>query len=331
MIKKYYELKKIDLKKNQFFLLYGENEGHKKQIIEEEFKKFYSENIYHYEENEVIKNEESFFNNILSKSFFESEKLIIISRVTDKIKDIVEKLLEKKIGDFVLILNAGLLEKKSKLRSLIEKNKYTVCVPFYEDNNQTLSTLVNQFCRESKVPISQQSINLIVQKCRGDRQNLTNELEKIKNFARNKTKIKIEDILKLTNLAENYSVSELIDNCLAKNIKKTVHILNENNYSLDDCILIIRTFLVKSKRLLKLFKNIKNTKNVDDVISSFKPPIFWKDKEIIKRQIDSWSYKSIENLVFRISEIELLIKKTSNNSVNIISDFIIEQVQTASN
>ena len=331
MIKKYYELKKIDLKKNQFFLLYGENEGHKKQIIEEEFKKFYSENIYHYEENEVIKNEESFFNNILSKSFFESEKLIIISRVTDKIKDIVEKLLENKIEDFVLILNAGLLEKKSKLRSLIEKNKYTVCVPFYEDNNQTLSTLVNQFCRESKVSISQQSINLIVQKCRGDRQNLTNELEKIKNFARNKTKIKIEDILKLTNLAENYSVSELIDNCLAKNIKKTVHILNENNYSLDDCILIIRTFLVKSKRLLKLFKNIKNTKNVDDVISSFKPPIFWKDKEIIKRQIDSWSYKSIENLVFRISEIELLIKKTSNNSVNIISDFIIEQVQTASN
>ena len=331
MIKKYYELKKIDLKKNQFFLLYGENEGHKKQIIEEEFKKFYSENIYHYEENEVIKNEESFFNNILSKSFFESEKLIIISRVTDKIKDIVEKLLEKKIEDFVLILNAGLLEKKSKLRSLIEKSKYAVCVPFYEDNNQTLSTLVNQFCRESKVPISQQSINLIVQKCRGDRQNLTNELEKIKNFARNKTKIKIEDILKLTNLAENYSVSELIDNCLAKNIKKTVHILNENNYSLDDCILIIRTFLVKSKRLLKLFKNIKNTKNVDDVISSFKPPIFWKDKEIIKRQIDSWSYKSIENLVFRISEIELLIKKTSNSSVNIISDFIIEQVQTASN
>ena len=331
MIKKYYELKKIDLKKNQFFLLYGENEGHKKQIIEEEFKKFYSENIYHYEENEVIKNEESFFNNILSKSFFESEKLIIISRVTDKIKDIVEKLLENKIEDFVLILNAGLLEKKSKLRSLIEKNKYTVCVPFYEDNNQTLSTLVNQFCRESKVSISQQSINLIVQKCRGDRQNLTNELEKIKNFARNKTKIKIEDILKLTNLAENYSVSELIDNCLAKNIKKTVHILNENNYSLDDCILIIRTFLVKSKRLLKLFKDIKNTKNVDDVISSFKPPIFWKDKEIIKRQIDSWSYKSIENLVFRVSEIELLIKKTSNNSVNIISDFIIEQVQTASN
>ena len=331
MIKKYYELKKIDLKKNHFFLLYGENEGHKKQIIEEEFKKFYSENIYHYEENEVIKNEESFFNNILSKSFFESEKLIIISRVTDKIKDIVEKLLENKIEDFVLILNAGLLEKKSKLRSLIEKNKYTVCVPFYEDNNQTLSTLVNQFCRESKVSISQQSINLIVQKCRGDRQNLTNELEKIKNFARNKTKIKIEDILKLTNLAENYSVSELIDNCLAKNIKKTVHILNENNYSLDDCILIIRTFLVKSKRLLKLFKNIKNTKNVDDVISSFKPPIFWKDKEIIKRQIDSWSYKSIENLVFRVSEIELLIKKTSNNSVNIISDFIIEQVQTASN
>ena len=331
MIIKSFEYQKINLKKNNFFLLYGKNEGFKKQIIEQKFKKSYSENIYSYDENEVLNNQEVFFSNILSKSFFEDEKLIIINRVTDKIKDIFEEILNKKIDDLVLVLNAGVLEKKSKIRALFEKNKETVCMPFYEDNNQTLSRIVSDFFRDKKIPISQQSINLIVQRCSGDRQNLNNELKKIESYTINKGKISIEDLIKLTNLAENYSVTELVDSCLAKNKKKTLNILNENNYSLDDCILIIRTFLVKSKRLLKLFKNIKNTKNVDDVISSFKPPIFWKDKEIIKRQIDSWSYKSIENLVFRISEIELLIKKTSNNSVNIISDFIIEQVQTASN
>ena len=331
MIKKYFELKKIDLKNNQFFLLYGENEGHKRQAIKEEFKTFNSEDTYQYEESEVLKNEETFFDNILSGSFFNNEKLIIVSRATDKIKDVVEKILEKKIEDFVLILNAGLLDKKSKIRTLFEKNKNTICIPFYEDNNQTLSSLINQFSRDNKVPLSQQSINLIVQKCRGDRQNLTNELDKIKSFAKDKTKIEIEDILKLTNLAENYSVSELIDNCLAKNVKKTVHILNENNYSLDDCVLIIRTFLIKSKRLLKLRKEMKDKKNIDNLISGFKPPIFWKDKEIVKKQLNGWSYKNIENLVFRISEIELLLKKTSDNAVNIISDFIIEQVQLISN
>jgi len=330
MIIKSFELEKIDLKRNHFFLLYGENEGHKKQVIKEKFKKFYGENIYLYDENEVLQNEESFFNNILSKSFFETEKLIIVTRITDKIKDITIELLEKDIEDLVLVLNAGVLEKKSKVRALFEKSKIAVCMPFYEDNNQTLSGIVNKFFRENKIPISQQSINLIVQRCRGDRQNLNNELEKIKNYSKSKKKIEIEDLLKLTNLAENYSVSELIDACLSKNRKKMTHILNENNYSLEDCILIIRTLLAKSKRLLKLNEQIKD-KNIDDVISIFKPPIFWKDKETVKQQIKSWSYESIKNLIFRISETELLIKKNSPNSLNILSNFIIEQTTSISN
>ena len=330
MIVKSFELEKIDLDKNKLFLLYGENQGHKSEIIRKKFK-IYSKNIYSYDESEILSNQENFFNNILSKSFFENEKLIIISRVTDKIKDIIEDILEKKINDLVIILNAGGLEKKSKLRSLFEKSKDAVCVPFYEDNNQTLSAIVNKFFRDNKLSISQESINLITQRCRGDRKNLINELEKIKNFMRNRNKIEIKDLLKLTNLAENYSVSELIDSCLAKNKRKTINILNENNYSLEDCILIIRTFLMKSKKLLKLNDAAKNIKNIDEVISSFKPPIFWKDKEITKQQIRSWSYNSIEDLIYQINETELLIKKNSTSSVNILSNFIIEQVTTISN
>ena len=325
MIIKSYEVSKIDLKKNFFFLFYGENEGYKKQIIEEKFRKIYIENIYTYEENEILQNQESFFNTILTKSFFENEKLIIINRATDKIKTIVDEILEKEIDDLVLIVNAQILDKKSKLRSLFEKNKKAICVAFYADNNQTLSSIINNFFRENKIPVSQQSINLIVQRCRGDRLNLQNELEKIKSFTKNKKIIDIKDLLKLTNIAENYSVSELIDNCLAKNKKRTINILNENNYSLDDCILIIRTFLIKSKRLLRLSKEIDNNKNIDEIISSFKPPIFWKDKDIIKQQIQSWSYSNIKNLIYKINETELIIKKNSINALNILSDFIIEQ------
>tara|TARA_B110000263_G_C14913828_1_gene331612 strand:- start:121 stop:570 length:450 start_codon:yes stop_codon:yes gene_type:complete len=148
---------------------------------------------------------------------------------------------------------------------------------------------------------------------------------------KNKKKIEIDELLKLTNLAENYNVSELIDSCLAKNKKRTTNILNENNYSLEDCILIIKTFLIKSKRLLKLSQQTIEKNNIDDAISSFKPPIFWKDKEIIKQQVRNWSYNNIEDLIYKINEIELLIKKNSNNSINILYDFIIEQTTTSSN
>ena len=331
MIIKSFEITKIDLKKNHLFLLYGENEGHKKQIIDDKFKKYYLENIYNYEESEVLKNEESFFNNILSKSFFENKKLIIITRVTDKIKDIINELLEKKLEDLIVVLNAGILEKKSKIRSLFEKNKDAICIPFYEDNSQTLSTIANSFFRENKTAVSQEAINLIIKRSRGDRLNLSNELEKVKNFILNKNKIEIQDLLKLTNLAENYNVSELVDCCLSKNKKRTINILNENNYSLDDCMVIIRTFLVKSKRLVKLTKELEKIKNIDTVVTSFKPPIFWKDKEIIKVQMRKWSNKEAKDLIYLIGEIELLIKKHSYSSINILSDFIIEQSTPTNN
>jgi len=328
MIKKSFDLNNLKLKDNNFFLFYGKNEGFKDQIIEEKFKKNYTDNIYQYDENEIINNEENFFNNILSKSFFENEKLIIINRVTDKIKNIIEEIIEKQINDLVIVLKANTLEKKSKIRSLFEKNKNTICVAFYEDNNQTLSTIIDGFFRERKIPISQQAINILVQRSRGDRQNLNNELGKIKYFIKGKSKIEIHEILKLTNLAENYNVSELIDCCLSKNKRRTIGILNENNYSVEDCIFIIRTFLIKSKRLIKLCAKLQETKNIDTIISAYKPPIFWKEKELVKQQINKWTYKEAENLVFQINEVELLIKKHSSNSVNILSDFIIEKAST---
>tara|TARA_B100000780_G_scaffold247003_1_gene191775 strand:+ start:4072 stop:5073 length:1002 start_codon:yes stop_codon:yes gene_type:complete len=331
MIVKVFELNKIDIKRDHFFLFYGENDGHKNEIINDKFKKNFLESIYYYDENDIISNKESFFNNILSRSFFETKKLIIISRASDKLIDVIKEIITKEIEDLVIVIKANILEKKSKLRTLFEKEKNTVCVAFYQDNIQTLSKIANSFFRDNKIPISQQSVNLIVERCRGDRQNLHNELLKIENFIGSKNKIEIGDIIKLTNLAENYDVSELIDSCLAKNKKKTTKILNENNYSLDDCILIIRTFLIKSKRLLKLSKDFDERKNIDLTISHSKPPIFWKDKEIVKEQIKSWTYFDVKNLIYKINETELLIKKNSNNSLNILSDFIIEQASVINN
>tara|TARA_B110001452_G_scaffold202015_1_gene172070 strand:- start:901 stop:1896 length:996 start_codon:yes stop_codon:yes gene_type:complete len=331
MIIKNFELNKIDVKKFDYYLLYGENEGHKNEIIKKKFKINYSTNIYTYEENEILKNKDIFFNTILTKSFFEDEKLVIISRITDKSADLIDEIIQKKITDLTVILNAGILEKKSKLRNLFERSKITICIPFYTDNNQTLMFLINTFFKNQKIPISQQAMNIIMERCRGDRQNLENELQKIKSFMTNKNKIQLQDLLKLTNLAENYDVSDLIDSCLSKNKKRTINILNENNYSLDDCIIIIRTFLVKSKRLLRLFHQMRDKKNIEEVVSSFKPPIFWKDKEIVKKQLSSWNFKNMENLIFKINKTELLIKKNSSNSINILSNFIMEQTNSASN
>lgn len=331
MIKKHFEIEKVNLENNYIFLFYGENEGLKNEVMKKSFLSKFIESTYRYEESEIFNNKDNFFMELFSQSFFDNKKLIIISRISEKIKDIIEDVIEKKIQDVVIILQSKTLDKKSKLRQLFEKNKNLISVPFYEDNNQTLASITNNFFKQKGVPISAQTVNLLVDRSRGDRKNLENELKKIDSFLYNKKKITAEEILKLTNLAENYNVSELVDSCLAKNKNKTVKILHENIYSVEDSIILIRTFLSKAKRLLKIHNEFQSIKNLDLAISSTRPPIFWKDKDLVKLQLQKWSKNSIKELIYKINEIELLVKKNTNNSINILSDFILEQVTTVSN
>jgi len=331
MILKSFELNKLKTANYKYYLLYGDNEGLKDETIKNIFEKNYLDKIHRYEEKEILDNIVNFFNSIFTKSFFDSEKLIIVNRASDKIVPIIEELIEKNPEDIQFILNSKNLEKKSNLRKLFEKEKSIICIPFYEDNNQTLNSIISQFFRNKKIPISQQLINILIERSRGDRKNLNNELEKIENFASNKKNITHHEIIKLTNLADNYSASELIDHSLAKNTRKTVTILNENNYSDEDNIIIIRTLLAKLKRLLKICELVDEKKNIDQAISSFKPPIFWKDKPLVTQQIKSWKKEELRNLIYESNKIELLIKKNSSIAKNILSDFIINNSKKISN
>ena len=329
MIIKSYELNKINLEQNKIVLFYGKNEGLKSESTNNLLKN--KEAITKYEEKEILENKNIFLESIFSKSLFESEKIIIIKRVTDKILIIIEEIEEKKIKDIKIILNADILEKKSKLRSFFEKSKEHVCVAFYPDTNQVLSKLTYNFFNQKKISISPANINLIVNKCNGDRESLFNELNKIEYFSKSGKKITAESVIKLTNLIENHSISDLVDNCLVKNKQKIINILNENNFGNEDCILITRTFLNKAKKILKLSSEFKSNKNIDLTISSAKPPIFWKDKEITKQQIYKWTPENIKKLIYKLNKIELLVKKNINNSINLITDFILNQASSNTN
>ena len=331
MILKSFELNKIKLDNYKFYLFYGGNEGLKEENIKNLFEKNYKDKIHRYEEKEILDDINIFFNSVLTKSFFDNEKLIIVNRATDKIKTIIEELMDKNLEDTQIILNSKNLEKKSSLRKLFEKEKSIVCIPFYEDNNQTLNSIISLFFRNKKIPISQQLINVLVERSRGDRKNLNNELEKIENFSLNKKNLNIQEIIKLTNLADNYSASELVDHSLAKNTRKTVTILAENNYSDEDNIIIIRTLLAKLKRLVQIYDLIDEKNNIEQAISDCKPPIFWKDKPLVTQQIRSWKKDGLEKLIYKTNEIELLVKKNSVLAKNILADFIINNSKKTNN
>ena len=321
MIIKSFELEKIKSYQSNLHLIYGNNEGIKEDIINNYYINNFNGEILKFDEQEILNSKDEFISGLLNKSLFEVDKLIIISRGTDKLFDLICDILKRVSIETKIIIKCSTLDKKSKLRSLFEKDSKTICTPVYEDDNRSLTSIIQNFLREHKFNISQEIRNILIQRSNGDRMNLKNELIKLKNLSISKNKLSTEDVLKLSNLAENYSVFELSDNYLAKNSKKVSNILNENNYSSDDCILIIRTILNKSKRLLKIRNKIDNEKNIDRVISDFKPPIFWKEKDIVKKQAQSWSTDEVKELIYKINGLETLVKNAANSLI-FVSNFV---------
>ena len=330
MIIKNYEIKKF-LNKNQIFLIHGENEGLKEDIILEITSKYSKESITKYTEKDIQDNLDDFYNTILSQSFFEINKVILVNDVTDKLKNEIEIILDKNIKDVSIVLISKTLEKKSKLRNFFEKDKNLISIPVYKDDHRTLLNIANNFFKQKKIVISSESLNLIIERSSEDRKNLKNELYKIENFIGNKKKIDIKDLIKLTNLSENHSINKIVDLSLAKNTKQTLRALNENIFSAEDVIIIIRSYLIKSKRLLKLTEELEKNKNIDQVITTFKPPVFWKDKEIVKKQMRIWTKDKVKILIKNINDTELLLKKNTNLSINILKNFIIEQSSISNN
>ena len=329
MIIKSFEINKINLAVSPFILLYGKNEGLKEISIASLIK---DQNIIQkYDEKEILINPDSFIESICSGSLFENKKVIIIKRATDKIFKILSEIISKEINDLTVFVDSDKLEKKSKLRSFFEKEKKCVCIPFYPDNEQTLFKIAFNFLKEKNIFLSASNVNFIVNRANGDRKVLISELEKIDLYSKNGKKITTEVLKDITNLIENHSINELIDNCLIQNRNKTIKILIENNFNNDDAILIIRTFLSKCKRILELSNEFNKNNNVDLTVSSAKPPIFWKDKETIKQQILLWKPNQMKNNIFKLHELELIIKRNLDNSLNLITDFILNLTITKTN
>ena len=308
--------------KENIFLFYGENEGLKEEISDKLKNQFTKETIFTYREKDILNDVDTFFSNIFTQSFFDNKKLILVKDITDKFLDQIEIIINKKISDVTILLITASLDKKSKIRNFFEKSKNLVCVPFYKDDKTTLSNIAHFFFKSKKINISQASINLIVDRSSEDRKNLKNELNKIELFLGDKKNFKDNDLFKITNLAENYSIIKIIDLSLAKEKKQLFKVLNENIFNQEDNILLIRSYISRSKRLIKLSDQYSKNKNLDLTISSYKPPIFWKEKDIIKKQLKIWNKDSLLNLIKELNKVELLIKKNVSFSKELIFDFL---------
>ena len=291
MIIKSYEVQKNEsnLSKYNFFLLYGENFGLKKDIkdvikiaIKQKNDSLEMLSVY---ESEILDNEENFYNSIYSGSLFSNKKIIIIFDATDKIMKKIDNIYESYTENVFLIIVTGILEKKSKLRYFFETNKKTICVPCYLDSQKDLEIIAKSELRKSNISLSSEALNLLIEKSNSDRGNLKNEIEKIKAYLLNKTNIELSEIKSLINFSGDYKSDILVNECLCGNIPQYKKIISELYINTVNQILLLRILSNKVQRLLNLKQQENKLNNIEHIINAAKPAIFWKEKPLVKKQL----------------------------------------------
>ena len=337
MIAKSYEIIKNKSKflKYNFFLLYGENYGLKKDIqklIKTEFNNPSTNlEILSLYENDITDNEENFYNLIYSGSLFSNKKVITINNVTDKTYKTFEDILDKYPDNVTLIVFSNILEKRSKLRSLFEKDSKTLCIPCYPDNESDLRIIAKSEFTKNKISLSNESINLLVDKSNNDRNNLKNEIEKIKSFSLNKKSLEIEEVRSIINFSGEHKSDSLINECLCGNILQYKKILHEIYMNTTDQIFFLRILSNKINRLFSMKKMEGNYSNIDSLLNASKPPIFWKEKPMVKKQLTVWNLDSLNLIMAEINNTELLCKKNPQLSKMIFFNFFTKLCKQANN
>jgi len=337
MIIKSYEIQKnkSNFLKYNFFLLYGENLGLKKDIrklikAEIEKKNKNIEILFLYE-SEIFDNEENFYNLVYAGSLFSNKKIITIYADTDKIIKKISDIYNKYQEEVFLIIFSEILEKRSKLRNFFEKNKRTICVPCYLESGKDLEIIAKSELKKNNILLSQEIINLLIEKSNFDRNNLRNEIEKIHSYSLNKKKLELDDIKSLINFSGDYKLDIFINECLCGNIKQYKKIISELYVNTVNQILLLRILSNKIQRLLKIKAEVSKSNNLDNLINATKPAIFWKEKPLVKRQLSIWSLNDLKKMIGDINNTELLCKKNPHISKIIFFNFFSQICKKANN
>ena len=337
MIIKSYEVQKnkSNLSKYNFFLLYGENFGLKKDIkdiikiaIKQKNDSLEMLSVY---ETEIFDNEENFYNSIYSGSLFSNKKIITIFDATDKIMKKIDSVYDTYTENVFLVIISGILEKKSKLRNFFETSKKTICIPCYLDSQKDLKIIAQSEFRKNNISLSSEAINLLIEKSNSDRGNLKNEIEKIKAYLLNKKNLELGEIKSLINFSGDYKSDILVNECLCGNISQYKKIISELYINTVNQILLLRILSNKVQRLLNIKKQENKSNNIEHLINISKPAIFWKEKPLVKKQLSIWNLNDLEKIISGINNTEYLCKKNSQASKVIFFNFFLKICIKANN
>ena len=316
------------LKDKNIILLYGENNGLKDDIKKSIIEKNKNKEIIRLTQDDILKNNSLLDNEIMNLSLFDDKKIILIDNITDKSFSLIEKNVSQ--NNCLICLFSGVLERRSKLRNLFEKEKTLGLIPCYEDNEITLQNYIKNYLKNIK-GLNQEIINFIINNSNKSRDKIKNELDKTAVYFMQK-EINISELRQLLNLDENDDSQKLRDTAILGDKRLLNDLISKTQINEQDNMIYIRGLLNQFIKLAEILEINKTTKNLTKAIEGLKPSIFWKDKPMVLGQANKWEINKIKTTINELTDAEILIKSSTDiKGSEITKKLLIDICNKASN
>ena len=316
------------LKDKNIILLYGENNGLKDDIKKSIIEKNKNKEIIRLTQDDILKNNSLLDNEIMNLSLFDDKKIILIDNITDKSFSLIEKNVGQ--NNCLICLFSGVLERRSKLRNLFEKEKTLGLIPCYEDNEITLQNYIKNYLKNIK-GLNQEIINFIINNSNKSRDKIKNELDKTAVYFMEK-EINISELRQLLNLDENDNSQRLRDTAILGDKRLLNDLISKTQINEQDNMIYIRGLLNQFIKLAEILEINKTTKNLTKAIEGLKPSIFWKDKPMVLGQANKWEINKIKTTINELTDAEILIKSSTDiKGSEITKKLLIDICNKASN
>jgi len=248
-----------------------------------------------------------------SISLLSNKKIIRIRDTTDALHKILGDYFVNPYQNCLIILLSDALSPRSKIRKLFESHDKAVALPCYSDDKKSILNLINNSFKKNSITVDEEGVQLFANYLGMDRLISKSEIEKAVLYAGIDKKLNAKDISYFISDQASLGIDELYDYSLIGDLSEAYRVLNRIQKEGVPAIQIIRSFMRQMQGLYSIIHALSLNPNINNILDSFKPPIYFKRKDNIKGHVKKWSLRKLNKALLLLENAEISCKMPKSN------------------
>ena len=246
-----------------------------------------------------------------SQSLGGGRRLIRIQQAPDGLAKALDDLLKNlPPSDSLLLLEAGDLESRSKLRKLCETDQNAIALPCYVESVGDRIRTITEILGAEKLSVPREVAQQLATSLPPDRSAMRSELEKLALYAKGQKAVSLQDVQAVLQDAGAAELDDLVNAAALGDRKQVAMLLQRLFAEQTSCVLILRAAQRHFLRLQQARAFMSEGLNAGEAVKKLQPPVFWKYQDAMAKALQLWSAPTLHTALTQLLTAETAVKKT---------------------